>query len=93
MQTDLDLPRLSVDGRHKQEADVERRISYRVIVKIEVVNEDGEPVNHKGYVEIPGRTHSPLAATTEFGRHDAIAAAHQQVNDLFRLVGAAKSLA
>jgi hypothetical protein len=67
-------------------------MSYRVIVKIEVVNEEGDPVNYKGYVGVVGRKHSPLETSQEFSEHEAIADAHQQLNNVFHLIEAAQKL-
>ncbi|SAL03427.1 hypothetical protein AWB81_06411 [Caballeronia arationis] len=67
-------------------------MTYRIIIRIDVVNEDGDPVSHKGFAAVPGRSHVPLSATQEFSAHVGVADAHQRLNDLVRLVDAAKNL-
>jgi hypothetical protein len=68
-------------------------MGFRVKIKIEVVNEDGEEVNHKGYPGIVGRPFTPLATEQEFFEYEDISEAHATLNALHKTIQAIGEIA
>lgn len=66
---------------------------YRVMVSINVVNSDGDPVDYRGHVKLKDRPHSPLAAAIEFSGNDDINRALADLNGVFNVVNSVKALA
>jgi hypothetical protein len=66
---------------------------YTVVVEVKVVNTEGEVVDHHGWPHMnPERKFSPLRAEQRFVTFEDVEKAHKAMNDVHRLVGAAKEL-
>jgi hypothetical protein len=65
-------------------------MTYRVKVTIEVVNEDDEVVDHRGWVShVSRRDFKPLRTTQYWDGYDyGIQQAHKHLNSLFKTVQA-----
>ena len=67
---------------------------YRVNVKIEVTDEDGNPVDHRGWADIRKKPDfKPLATEQEFFQYDDISGAHATLNALHKVIQAVGEIA
>lgn len=60
-------------------------MTYRVVTRIEVINELGEVVDHKGNVGNPKRQWFPLSVTQVMATADDPTKAREHLNKLFAL--------
>lgn len=63
-------------------------MSFRVLVNISVVNEEGEEVDKKGNIGIVGRHFKPLEIKQEFFEYDDVESALATLNALGKTIQA-----
>lgn len=58
---------------------------FRVIVSVQVVNSDGEVVDHRGYPKMGEHKHTPLQASYIVDDYANVEFAQRQMNNVYRL--------
>jgi len=67
-------------------------MSYRVRVTIDVINEDEEPVDFKGYSSNSRRMSVPMVSLIIAHQTDDVDAARERLNTIHRIITAVKEI-
>jgi hypothetical protein len=69
-------------------------MNFRVKVTIEVIDEEGNVVDHRGHAHRPTQaTHNKLQTSIRMSEHDGVTEALNKLNGLHQILAAVKELA